>query len=607
MVEGEGSSQSLIDFGVSTPNEEIREKESGIPTPPPVKQPRPKKSPPPLRPPSNRQQTPTDLYNSEVWGESHYFPKKPRNSRTHQPSSNLAIITEPITIKEALEGPQSQQWYEAAVGELDSHVVNNTWTLVPPPTGEHILPVKWVFIIKKNPDGSISRFKARLVVRGDRQRAGIDYDELFAPTTHFSSVRTVLCAALAEQMEVHVLDVKTAFLNGTINTEIYVRQPPGFTDQQHPDWVCKLNKSLYGLKQAPRIWNETINNYLKEKEFTRSLSEPCLYIRVHHSKREIICLHVDDLLLSSSQMALTKKLLMDQFEMTDHGPISVYLNVEYHLNLAEQTLICTQRGYIKEILHSFNMSNCKPISTPMEHDLQLIRLQSTSPEAQHLPYREAIGKLIYLASATRPDIAYAVSYLSRFASGWDHSHWTAIQRVLRYLQATANHSLVYSNVSMHGLEGYIDADWGRDSNDRKSTTGYIFRLGDATISWQSKKQSTIAISSTEAEYLSATQGTKEALHLRALLTELGYKPTGPTTLHEDNQSCISLALNPIHHARTKHLDIQLHFVRDRVNKQAIQLQYIPTEENCADILTKPLSRVKFEKLRTLIGVLPISK
>jgi hypothetical protein len=383
-------------------------------------------------------------------------------------------------------------------------------------------------------------------------------------------------------------------------------QPRGFVDPAHPTHVCRLNKSLYGLRQAPRIWNQTLDSHLRTQGFKSLLSDPCLYKWEGDDITRYILIHVDDLLLATEprDMANLKKIISNRFDTTDNGPINIYLNIQ--VQRIEGGYFLNQEGYIHRILEKFNMKEANHTATPMEANLQLPKLQATPAESSQLPYRELLGKLIYLTTATRPDIGYAVSYLSRFCSAYDNQHWSALKRVLRYLKGTAPYGILLSASTGINIEGHIDSDWGRDEIDRKSTSGYIFHLGGSPIIWSSKKQSTVATSSTEAEYLALTHGTKEAIHLRTLLSELGYPQSSPISMNEDNQSCIELALNPIHHARTKHLDIQLHFVRQCLSKGIITLVYRRTQDNIADILTKPLPRPQFERLRALMGVLPPS-
>ena len=526
-------------------------------------------------------------------------------------STALSSIIQPSCYKQAVEGPQAMEWKTAIQEEMNSILSMGTWQLVPKPEGAKAIPTKWCLTLKHDKkDGSIKRYKARLVARGDKQREGIDYDEVFSPTVRFASTRILLTIAAASDLDVDLIDIKTAYLNGKIDKEIYLMQPEGYVDEQHPDWVCKLVKSIYGIRQAGRIWYQDLDSHLTAMKYPAILSDPCIHIHPGEAADpSFISHHVDDLLASASkeQMVRIKKELAEKYTIVDNGPIEQYLGMQFYRDRATQAIHCYQQGYLKEILKTYGMENCKPAHTPMEVNLQLPKVEATPKEARQLPYPTLVGKLIYLAVGTRPDICYAVNYLSRFMTAYTGQHWKAAQQVLRYLKHTSDYGITLAADDLHKLEGHIDADWGRDLIDRKSTSGYIFFLGGAPITWSCKRQSTVSLSSTESEITCAMQAVKEAKYLRHLLEELGYTPVSPTILHEDNQGCIALTQNPADHARTKHLDVQLQFTRDHVSKQAVKLVYIPSEDNRADILTKPLPRSKFEKCRDLIGVHPIPK
>ena len=590
-------------------------------TPPPLKKwrNRSNSTPPPILT-TKREIIPSVKLHGSEWGESYYLDKG-RQSKTaskKQPrgrknveslscmvASNTTSPIEPRSYTEALKSPEAEQWSVAMQEEFTALLANNTWTLVPRPEGAHVIPTMWTYKLKKNPDGSIARYKARLVARGDKQKKGIDYDEVFAPTTRLNSMRTLLTIAAAEDLEVHCLDIKNAFLNGIADRDIYLYQPPGFIDPDHPDYVCKLIKSIYGTHQAGRTWYNTLDTFLTNNDFTKCISDPCLYVRETNNEKEYVSTHVDDLLLvcPASLMHGLKQLLLQRFAITDRGELTTYLNIVFIRDREHRRIYCHQSHYTQEILATFGMQECKPITTPMQANLLLPKIERTPSEAAHIPYREAVGKLIYLATSTRPDISYAVGYLSRHMTAFNEQHWAAVKHLFRYLKGTTNYGIVLSADNLHAVEGYTDADWGREISDRKSTSGYIFRLGSSPITWMSKKQSTIALSSTEAEYIALTTGAKEALHLRHLLMQLGYQPSSATFLHEDNQSCIQLANNPVQHARTKHLDIQMQFLREQIGRKSITIKYIPTQDNIADILTKPLPRPAFEKLRPMLGVI----
>lgn len=501
---------------------------------------------------------------------------------------------EPSTYQQAIASPNATEWMLAMQQEIDSLHRNNTWTLVPLPKGRKAIQSRWVFKVKTHADGSHDRFKARHVAKGYTQQHGVDFEETFAPVARFTSLRCIIAIAAAEDLELHLMDVDTAFLYGTLKEEIYVTQPIGFNDPAKPDHVCRLNKSLYGLKQAPRVWNETLDAFLSSAGFKKCTSDPCIYIFLSSKGIVYISVYVDDLLIASSAslLAWVKQLLHRRFRMKDLGEAKSILNIEVIRNRAEGTITLKQSGYIKSILSYFNMQDCKSISTPLEVNASLPQLAETPSSAKAIPFRQAVGKLIYAASATRPDIAFATSFVSRHLQAYDEHHWQAVKRIFRYLQGTLDYGLIYHRATNPPLllEAYADSDWAGDIKDRKSTSGFIFLLNSSPISWHSKKQATVALSSTEAEYHATTQAAKEAIWLRNLLTELQHPQSAPTIIREDNQGCIALSKNPVFHSRTKHLDIQAHFIREQCRTAQVQLVYCPTQDNIADFLTKALHR-----------------
>lgn len=517
-----------------------------------------------------------------------------------------AVASEPLTVTQAVKSVDADQWIDAMQVEYDALIKNKTWDLVPLPPGRKSISTKWLFKIKQRADGSIDRHKARFVVRGYSQVEGIDYDETFAPVGRFGSLRVLLAIAVQEELEIHMMDVDAAFLNGIINEDIYITQPEGFINSKHPDHVCKLKKSLYGLKQAPRVWNSTLDNHLKRNGFNKINSDPCIYVRFDQRGRCIIFIYVDDLLIICALPLLKeiKSMFTNRFNMKDLGEATTILNMAITRDRQAGTLRLAQPGYIHDMLTFFSMNNCRTTATPLETSISLPKLTATPADAMRLPYRQAVGKLTYAATATRPDIAFATGFISRHMSAYSTEHWAAVKRILRYLNGCENFGLLFrKSEGGLNLQGYADADWGGDKEDRKSTTGYIFLLCNAPVTWASKKQSTIAVSSTEAEYLAASQATKEALWLRKLLSECGFPQTNPTVIFEDNQGCIALSENPVHHPRTKHFDIQHHFVREKVQSKEIVLKYCPTNKMLADFLTKSLSKDKFCSNRLAAGII----
>lgn len=430
----------------------------------------------------------------------------------------------------------------------DSLIENHTWDLCPLPEGQNAIGNKWVFKVKYNADGSIEKYKARLVVKGYSQKEGIDYNKTFAPVAKFNSIRTIIALAAHYNLELHQMDVVTAFLNGMLTEEIYMDQPEGF--QQGKGLVCKLNRTLYGLQQSSREWYMKIHEALLSNHFVRSQADFSIY--VYNEGGVIIALYVDDLLIASKDLAKIveiKQALSRRFKMKDLGKAHYCLGIQIIRDRENKTIKLSQTRYADTILERFNMANCKPISTPMEPGLRLSKnmspqLPSKDAEMENFPYQQAIGSIMYLMTGTRPDLAFAVGAVSQHMQKPGLQHWKAVKQILRYIQATKDWSLTYSGNDNNALIGYSDSDFAGCIDTARSTTGYVFTFAGAAITWSSKRQQSVAQSTSEAEYMGMSLACREATWIRALLDNLGHTQERPTLLYGDNQSCLALVKNP---------------------------------------------------------------
>jgi hypothetical protein len=425
----------------------------------------------------------------------------------------------------------------------------------------------------------------------------------------FRSVRTLLAIAAAEDLDLDQMDVKTAFLYGKLDDEVYMSQPDGVRGD-HAGQVLRLNKSIFGLRQSPRVWNSQLNSYLVSLGFKRCVTDPCLYIRRREGRVLIVAVFVDDIVIASNHVATKqwlKNRLSAKYQMTDCGELRWFLGTRVLRDRANNTITLDQSQYIDDVLRRFGMSNCHSVSTPAVTRLTSDMCPSTESDVRFMndkPYRQVVGCLMYAMVATRPDIAYAVGSVCRFLHNPGPQHWNAVLHILRYLRGHSNLGLSFSGKpsDLRQLHGYCDADWAGDQDTRRSTTGYIFRLCGAAISWKSRLQKTPALSSTEAEYMSAGAGVQEAISLRALLLELGYSQPSATVIHEDNRGCISLASQVATNHRSRHIDIRHHFLRHYVHNKTVELKYQRTKFMVADILTKPVPKALFQNLRSgLLG------
>ena len=387
------------------------------------------------------------------------------------------------------------------------------------------------------------------------------------------------------------MDVQSAFLNGDLKEEVYVEQPLGFQQPKSKHMVYRLKKPLYGLKQAPRAWNEKIDTFFLVTGFTRSSADPQLYIHKVDNLVTIVVIYVDDLIITGdnqSFIAETKKKLHAQFDMTDMGLLHFFLGLEIWQH--EQGIFVSQQRYIQELLTTFGMADARPISSPMDVN-QKFSCSSDSPSTDQHLYQKLIGSLIWLLN-TRCDISFPVGLLAGFMGSPLQTHWQAGLRILRYLKSSPELGILYAAdedpTSPLSLFGWTDSDWAGDVDTRRSTTGYCFTLGSGAISWSSKKQPTVALSSTEAEYRAACSGTCEVVWLRRLLGEIGFSQQSPSIVLCDNQSCLAIARNPVFHACTKHIEVQYHFVREKILDSTISLEHCSTTDNLADLYTKAL-------------------
>ena len=534
------------------------------------------------------------------------LPRPKRNRKAPQYYGEWANISEtikePKTYKEAIESNESDEWKSAMEEEIKSLEENQVWTLTQLPDDRKTIGCKWVFKCKYNSDGVLERYKARLVAQGYNQQYGIDYQDTFSPVARFESIRLIISLAAINKLKLHQMDVTTAFLNGALKEDIFMKQPEGYKVKGKEMLVCKLNRSLYGLKQSAKCWNEELDSHLKSLGFKQSISDQCIYIKSDGNDILVVAVYVDDIIVGGQckkHIDEIKYKLSLKFSIKDMGELHHFLGVK--IIQSEDGIWIGQPSFIEDLLMKFDMKDCKPVDTPADPSIKLKKLFSNDDKVDREKYQSAIGCLIYLSTRTRPDITYAVGAVAKYAEQPGKQHWTAVKRIFRYLKGTITLGIKYSSTSKDELIGYSDADWAGDVDDRKSTSGYAFELG-SIITWRSKKQASTALSTAEAEYLALASCIQEALWLKKLLSDLTNKVEKSIDIYEDNQSTISMAKNQHSHGRSKHIDIKYHFIKEHCVDGCIQLIYCPTEEMKADMFTKPLYSTQFKKLRALIGM-----
>ena len=469
------------------------------------------------------------------------------------PQANIMIHQEPITFEEATNCQKQEEWNEAMVKEMESLKKNKVWELTTLPHGKKAIGCKWVYKVKTHSYGSIECYKARLVARGFDQRFGSDYDETFCPVVRLESLRTLIALSTQRGWELHHVDVQTAFLNGTLQEEVYMKQPIGYERKGKEHLVCRLKKSIYGLKQSSRCWNSALDSHLQSMGFSQSQSDPCLYT-TGGEHASYIGVYVDDMILAGKNEAELKSVkdeLSSKFDIKDLGKLSYFLGMSIVCNQEEKKTWMGQPAYTEKLLTKMGMSDCRPVTTPMESGNHLVKASEDDEPVDQQSYQSLIGSLMYLATCTRPDIAFAVGTLARFSSKPDAVHWKGAKRVLRYLRGTTNFGIVFRGDDLGGPIAYSDADWAGDVGDRKSTSGYVFSIAGGSVSWRSRKQDTVALSTAEAEYVALSSAAQECVWMRRLSAELGNPLRAPTIVKEDNQSCIAMAKNPQYHGRGK--------------------------------------------------------
>ena len=423
----------------------------------------------------------------------------------------------------------------------------------------------------------------------------------------FESLRTVIALAVQNGLKLHQMDVTTAFLNGELKEEVYMKQPEGYVVKGKEGLVCKLKKSIYGLKQSPRCWNSVLDDYLKKLRFVQAAGDPCLYM-ASEGEMLLIAIYVDDILLagkSITRLNTVKQALSQKFQVKDMGELSYFLGVKVIQDHNAGSVWIGQQSYTQSILRKFGMEDAKTIQTPVDSSTKLVKGGDENTCVDQQLYQSAVGSLLYLSIATRPDITYAVSNVAKFCAKPMKQHWVAVKRIFRYLKGIQQYGLLYSKDDSSNCVGFSDADWGGDLDDRKSTSGYVFQVGGTAISWRSKKQTCVALSTAEAEYIALASAAQESLWLQQLLADLKKEETKSVVMYEDNQSAISMAKNPQFHGRTKHIAIKYHFVREQVSNGNLELRYCKTNDMIADMMTKGLSGEQFEKLRHMAGMAPM--
>jgi hypothetical protein len=514
--------------------------------------------------------------------------------------ASLQSVAIPKDWKAAKQDPK---WYEAMMEELNALDKNKTWELVHLPAGKKVVSCKWVYTVKQNAEGKIERYKARLVARGYSQMYGIDYDETFAPVAKMSTVRTLISCATNFGWPLHQLDVKNAFLHGDLQEEVYMEIPPGFSTPKTTGKVCRLRKSLYGLKQSPRAWFDRFRRAVCHMGYRQCNGDHTVFYRHLGCRITILAVYVDDIIITGDdevEISRLKGSLSKEFEVKDLGQLRYFLGIE--IARSSKGIVLSQRKYTLDLLDDTSMLGCRAAFTPIDQNHKLCA-QSGEPVDKE-KYQKLVGRLLYLCH-TRPYISYAVSVVSRYMHDPRSGHLDVVYRILRYLKGSPGKGLWFKKNGHLTVDGYSDADWASCLDDRRSTSGYCVFVGGNLVSWRSKKQQVVSRSTAEAEYRAMSQGLSEMLWVRNLLSELKVLRKGPLNVWCDNKSAISIANNPVQHDRTKHVEIDRFFIKEKVDDGTIKISHVSSKEQVADCLTKGLGVRECNSACSKMGMIDI--
>ncbi|GJU50805.1 retrotransposon protein, putative, ty1-copia subclass [Tanacetum coccineum] len=513
---------------------------------------------------------------------------------------------------------ESNKWIDAMNAEIQSMMDNMVWVLVDLPPGCKTVGSRWLFKKKTDMDGIVHVYEARLVAKGYTQLYGVDYEETFSPVADIRAIRILISIAAYYDYEIWQMDVKTAFLNGYLDEDIYMVQPEGFVDPNHPRKVCKLQRSIYGLKQASRSWNKRFDEEIKRFGFTQNLDEPCVYQKASGRNVTFLILYVDDIIIMGNHipsLQSVKDYLGKCFAMKDLGEAAFILGIKIYRDRSKRLIGLCQNAYMDKILKRYKMDNSKRGHIPMQERLDLNKSQGAQTpnevnRMKNVPYASAVGSIMYAVRCTRPDVAFAQNMTSRFQQNPGEPHWTAVKNILKYLRNTKDMFLVYGGNPSTELrvECYCDAGFETDRDDTKSQTGYVFVLNGGAVDWKSSKQSTTAMSATESEYIAASEAAMEAVWIRKFISGLGIVPTinEPLNMYCDNSAAVHYANEPGVQKGARHYQRRYHYVRECVELGEIRILKVHTDNNLADPFTKALSNRKLTQHARGMGLRPAS-
>ena len=522
--------------------------------------------------------------------------------------ADISLESDEPSVEEALKGPNAKHWQHAMDEEVAAIEKNGTWELVDPPIGTNIIWSHFILKVKCDEKGEITHYKAQLVANSNMQREGIDFNETFAAVAKLPSVCAVLTNATSQGWEIHQINIKNAYLNTELSETIYMHPPSGCLKPGQEGKVCKLIKCLYSTQQASFEWYETLHEFFTEIGFMCSVVNHVVFFRHEGEFSSVVSVSTDDMVITGNSIDSinwVKGEFRKRFEISDLGEIKWLLGLEIKYDKAARTLSISQGAYIDKLIEHFGLSDANAISTPFELGTALSADQSPSMPCQtaemlHIPYKELVGSIAWSALTTHPDISFPSLTLAQFMQNPGCTHWEVGKRIIHYLKGMRNYALNLTDPNK-GIIAYVDADWGLQ-NHCHSISGHIVSFAGMLVAWGSKKQSIVALSSTEAEYVAMTNVLKDILWLRNLIAEIHVPITTPTPLHCDNQGAIALTLNNKFHLQMKHIDIRYHFIQEAVENDHVLPLYCPTDAMVMDVLTKVLPHSKLLRFIEMLGL-----
>lgn len=513
--------------------------------------------------------------------------------------------SDPLTLSQALKRPDWLKWEAAISEELKALEAFDTFEVCDLPPGKRPVGCKYVFKIKYKPDGSVEKYKVRLVAQGFLQQEGIDYNEIFAPVVDSTSISLLLSIANQEDWELEQMDVVTAFLHGRLEEEVYMKIPPYMNIPNSEHKVLRMKGALYGLKQSSNVWGKLFESFMKRSGFKQSIMDTCIYTRGSGQSRIILGIHVDDQAIAGPNkkvIAEFKKNMAIEFKMKDLGPLTHILGVEVSRDRRGRILTLHQSAYIKQVLERYGMSECNPTKLPLTPGLTFNQNDepTSTPDPETITeFRGKIGSLIYAMKQTRLDIAYPLGVLAKHMSNPGPAHIKALHQLLRYLKGTVDMGLTFVGQKKLEVRGYCDASYNSCSMTGKSVTGWVTTVGGTALSWKSQKQSTVAQSTAESEYIAACSVSKECCYLKSLLAELGFPLQ--ITVYCDSTSALSMILNPVQRQKAKHFNVVYHWVRECYRTKRLNYVHLSGDKQPADMFTKALPQVTLARHLKEIG------